>query len=228
MGITYKDPRIAINPLTQYTDGATSTRRASIIKNAKEKPTFLVRRYNEAEEFLAHFLATGASSRMLTDHIKTLRTSYYSKEFNKECAEQSADALQAFYKNGLWLPGLLSKYTIDVTVHENTHKTIVEGVQVSVRPELMLRDKQSGERVGFVKFHFSKTKPMPTSQAELVACFGKHYFESEHTLVFKANNCFVLDVFTGEVTQAPKAFAKRLSDIKASCREIADRWHLVV
>lgn len=225
--ITYKDPRIAINPLSQYTDGATAIRRASIIKNAKEKPTFLVRRYNEAEEFLAHFLATGARSQLLSDHITTLRTSYYSKDFDKECAQNSADALQAFYINGLWLPGLLSKYAIDVTVHENAHKTIIEGVQVSVRPELILRDKKSGERVGFVKFHFSKTKPIPASQAELVACFGKYYFESEHTLVFKANNCFVLDVFTGEVTQAPKAFAKRLLYIKASCREIADRWHLV-
>ncbi len=228
MGTIYKNPRIGINPLTQYTDGATATRRTSIIKNAKEKPTFIVRRYNEAEEFLAYFLASGASSRMLTDHISALRTGYYTTDFEKECADHSADALQAFYTTGLWLPGLLSKYTVDATVHENAHKTIVEGVQVSLRPELMLRDKQTGESVGFVKFHFSKTKPIPSSQAELVACFGKFYFESEHTLIFKAQNCFVLDVFTGEVTQAPKAFAKRLSDIKASCKEIADRWHVVV
>lgn len=228
MGVTYVDPRMAINPLTQYTDGATATRRTSIIKNAKEKPTFIVRRYNEAEEFLAHFLATGASSRMLTDHISALRSSFYITNFEKECAEHSADALQAFFKNGLWLPGLLSKYKVDVTVHDNAHKTMVEGVQVSLRPELMLRDKNSGQRMGFVKFHFSKSKPIPARQAELVACFGKHYFEAEHTLVFKPQNCFVLDVFTGEVTHAPKAFSKRLSDIKASCREIADRWHLVI
>ena len=228
MGTTYKDPRIGINPLAQYTDGATATRRSSIIKNAKDKPLFIVRRYNEAEEFLAHFLASGASSRLLADHITTLRTGFYFKDSDRENASYSADALQAFYKNGLWLPGLLSAYNIDVTVHENAHKTIVEGVQVSLRPELMLRDKKSGEQIGFVKFHFSKTRPLPSSQAELIACFGKHYFESEHTLVFKASNCLVLDVFTGGITQAPKAFAKRLSDIKASCREIADRWHLVV
>lgn len=228
MGTKYKNPRIGINSLAQYTGGATATRRSSIIKNAKDNPLFIIRRYNEAEEFLAHFLASGASSQMLNDHITTLKTSYYFKDSDKENAAHSADVLHAFYKNGLWLSGLLSSYTIDVTVHENAHKTIVEGVQVSLRPELMLSDKQSGERVGFVKFYFSKTRPLPSNQAELIACFGKYYFESEHTLVFKANNCFVLDVFSGAMTQAPKAFTKRLLDIQASCKEIADRWDLVV
>jgi hypothetical protein len=37
----------------------------------------------------------------------------------------------------------------------------------------------------------------------------------------------VLDVFRGELITAPKAFKKRMSDITASCKEIADRWDLV-
>lgn len=228
MADTIKCPRIGINSLAEYTSGVTATRRTSIIKNAKEKKNYIVRRYNEAEEFLAHYISSEANAQILFDQIKTLRTNQYFKDSERDNAIHSANALEAFYKNGVSFSNLLLKYKVDATVNVNTHKTIIEGVKVSLRPELILRDKQSGQQLGFVKFYFSKTKALSKSQAEMIACFGKYYFESEHNLILKPDNCFVFDVFIGEFTHAPRAYAKRLSDIKSSCREIRDRWDLII
>lgn len=37
-------------------------------------------------------------------------------------------------------------------------------------------------------------------------------------------DCYVIDVFAGTVTKAPKAFKKRMKDVEASCLEIMDTW----
>jgi hypothetical protein len=221
------NPRMGINPLCEYVYLSSASRRSTIIKNAKEKPTFVVKRYNEAEDFLSYFLASKCDSKLLLEHIKSLRTGYYAKEFERDCAHYSADALEGFFRNGLWLTGLMENYDLEVSLNQTTHKIIISGVQISIRPELILYKKGTKERVGFLKLYISKTKPLESHHGELVACLGKSYFLEEHTLNFHSDCCLVLDVFRGELITAPKAFKKRMSDITASCKEIADRWDLV-
>lgn len=222
----YQEPRVSLNQLCEYSS-ASSTRRCSIIKNAKDKPVFIVKRYNEAEEFLAHFLASGSDSKILKDGIQSLKKGIYPKEFDKENALSSADALESFYNNGLWLIEFLKAYDLEVSLNERHHKTIINGVKISIRPELMLFDKSTRQRIGFLKFYISKTKPLNSNNGELISCVGKHYFNEELTLDFHSKNCLTLDVFRGELISAPNAHKRKIADIKASCQEIFDRWDRV-
>jgi len=223
----YSTPRISVNPLCEYVY-ATATRRGSIIKNSKEKPTYMTVRYNHAEEILSFYLAQSTVDvKILTDQIYSLNTIKYKSDFEKRCATISAEALSAFLRKESYVKKILSLYKSFMTIEETKHKLIINGVQISIRPEIILRDTLGKQQLGFVKFYFSKSVPLTQERAELIACVGKHYFESEHHLPLLNKNCFVLDVFRGEIFSAPKSHVKRMNDIYASCQEIADRWHLL-
>lgn len=223
---TYKEPRLGIISLCEY-QSASAVRRNTIIKNAKEVPSYIVRRYNEAEDFLTHFLIAKGDSRFLMDHIHSLRNSYYDKQSDKDCAHSCADALEGFLQKGFWFNSFLDQFALECSLPYAHNKMIIKGVQVSIRPELILRAKDGRQQLGFVKLYFSKSKPLTQMMGELITCVGKHYYMEEYNMVFKENNCLVFDVFRGQLYAAPRAFKKRMSDVNASCSEIADRWHLV-
>ena len=223
---TYKSPRVGIIPLCEY-QAASAVRRTTIIKNAKDVPVYIAKRYEKAEHFLANFLTSQGESRHLTDYINTLRTDAYKSKFEEDCGHSSADSLSAFHQNGLWVTTLLNSFGLYCSINDHSNKMIVNGVQISFRPEIILRDKDGRQQLGFVKLYFSKTKPLSESSATLITCVGKHYYELEQGLVLQAKNCLILDVFRGTLFDAPKAHKRRLNEVLASCKEIADRWDLI-
>lgn len=223
------DPRISVNPLCEYVVEASASRRNSIIRNCKKPVTFITKWYNNAEDLLSFYLSEIRDDpKVLTVEISRLRTRFYGDDQEQKYGYASADALSSFLVNELSIRSEFAPYTLEMSVNSNKHKFIVNGVKISLRPELIVRDKSGKQQLGFVKFYFCKGESLSDRRAEYMAVLTKHYFEQEFGFTFKNQHCFVLDVYTGQLHVAPSASKRRLSDIEAACREIADRWDKVL
>ena len=154
-----------------------------------------------------------------------LRHTKYTSKHQKETALLNMQALNSFLKHADRIAKGLQAYNIELAVNFTYHKFDLEGVEVSIRPELILRSQSTGEIIGFVKLYFSKSKQLDGSLSDTISCLGRNYFNEAYSLTLPEKSCFVLDVFTGELLRAPRAFKRKMSDIAASCREIADRWN---
>jgi|GEM_PF-1583712 len=220
----YQNPRISVNSLCEY-NFASPTRRNSIINNSKEKPVFIAARYNDVEDVLSFYLANIRNDpKVLANQIHALITSKFRTEFEQKCALLSADALSSFLSYEHLVYKALSVYSPKMSIEETKNKMLINGVQISIRPEIKLYDSSLRQQLGFIKFYICKSIPLTQERGELIACLGKYYFESEEHLQLMSKNCLVLDVFRGTIISAPKSYIKRIADVKASCQEIADRW----
>jgi hypothetical protein len=108
----------------------------------------------------------------------------------------------------------------------------VEGVTVSVRPDLYLRDKRTKELRGIVKLSILKGNTPkdgedPEDEAAKYVGTVVHQYANEvisPTAKIVPANCLVIDVFAQRVYEAPKSFKRRRDDVAAACREIARSW----
>lgn len=221
-------PRISVNPLCEYIE-ASASRRTSIIRQSKTLPTFITRWYNQAEDILAFYLSEiRDDSRVLSIEIERLKSLSYTKDENeRKYGLASAESLSSFLTYHSNIQELFSKYDVTMAVYDSKHKLSINGVQISIRPELLLRSRVDGKEIGFVKFYFSKMESLSKDRGELMACLGKEYFSRIYSLSFKNSDCIILDVYRGKVFTAPRASVKRIADIEASCQEISDRWDRV-
>jgi hypothetical protein len=110
-------------------------------------------------------------------------------------------------------------------------KLEIGGVQISVRPDLVLRGKGRGGRpfVGAVKFHFAKSAPLNDRSGAIVSALLHEYAEA-HLADPAAGEradpkrCLVLDLASCRIYTAPGTRARLLGEIEDACREIAARW----
>ncbi|WP_144247763.1 hypothetical protein [Mucilaginibacter corticis] len=223
-----KDPRLSLNPLCEYVVEATASRRNTIIKQSKTPISFITKWYNQAEDILSFYLASIRDEPIvLSVEANRLRKGIYSDDMEKKYAVASADALKSFLQFELTIREKLASYNLEIAVNDNKHKFILSGVQISLRPELILRDSEGKQQLGFLKLYFSKNEPLSKLRGEAMACLTKHYFEQEFGFNFKSESCLVLDVFNGVLYSSPKAYKRVISNITAACNEIVDRWDKV-
>jgi len=117
----------------------------------------------------------------------------------------------------------------DVTLGEHsTPKLTFHNVQISVRPEIILRGKKKGKSViGAVKLHFAKGYEMDADAAGYISAavqeYCKRHVANDGEVVF-ADYCQVFDIGSGNIHPGVKATKRRLQDVEDTCRNIADIW----
>lgn len=110
----------------------------------------------------------------------------------------------------------------------SAQKLTYHGVQISVRPEIVLREIAKGKKVvGGVKLHFPKGFEMNEETAGYVSAAVqeycvRHIAQPDETVHWAY--CQVFDVGTGNVFPGVKATKSRLKDIEDTCQNIADIW----
>lgn len=224
----YPNHRISVNPLCEYVAEAGPARRNSIIKQCKKPIPYIVKLYNDAEDIISLYLSVVKDNpKLLVREASRLLAGPFKDDNDKKCAQASAGALKAFKLKELALRGVFETYVLGSATDDTHHKFMMNGVQISLRPELIVRAPDGKQQLGFIKLYFSKGTPLSKERAEMIACLTKNYFEEEFGFGFKPEHCFVLDVFEGKLYNAPKAYKRSLANIKAACQEIADRWHSV-
>lgn len=219
-------PRISVTKLGEYTD-ATPARRRAIVRDQRERRTFIVIRYEQARPPLVDYFASGATNPdPIIDQVGALAAAHGSSDFQTQDFQLSAEALEAFLdiSDDFDLEGLTA-----VAGPHAPPRLPISGIDVSVRPDLVLRGTFRGKKVvGALKFHFSKTGLL-SEDAGLNIATVLHQYAEAHLLATgetaSARHCAVLDVFAKRWYRAPTAYRMRRQTIAAACQEVALWWH---
>lgn len=221
--VVRKSPRISVNKLGEYMV-ASPRRRRRIIQDQKEPHEFVVARYRDAEEVIGEFLRSGADDdAAVQEAIQRLQFKPKKSDWDTTTAKLCAGALEAFLEvlDDLNLAG-------DAVVRDfSRHPLRLAGVAISVRPEIILRQKEPGAatKMGAIKLCFSKTKRLQEESASYIGAVLQEYMRSVYPdRQVVRERCQVVDVFGRRVFEAPRAHKTRLEDVSAACEEIARAW----
>jgi hypothetical protein len=104
----------------------------------------------------------------------------------------------------------------------------IDGVEVSVRPELQITEGKSpgGETHGFLKLCLSKTLGLNKERGAYVGTLLHQYAAtkfSEHAV--DRNKIIVLDVFSETIYVAPANYLNRRKELAACCMDIQWLWN---
>lgn len=218
-------PKISLNKLGEYLT-ASPARRRRIVYDQKDPKPFITTRYTDAREVIVDFLASGMiDDTKLITRAKNLRLDSSGTEFACQDRIASADAIENFLEvvDHIELEDLQV-----VPVGNSTSAGMeIEGVYVSVRPDVLFKNAITKDVVGALKLHFPRTTPLNENSAKYVSTALRVYLTDElKSLTAEPKKCYVVDVSTQTVTCAPKSFKKNMSDIAAACEEIRARWEL--
>lgn len=217
-------PRISVNKLAEYML-ASPSRRRGIIRDQKQPLDFVVARYTPVYEAVAISLVAGGDIGPIRERLKTLYDATPDTVWKAQDMQLSVEALEAFldFVDEIDLSGF------DVSRAPDPSRLMdMGGVELSVRPELHLRDK-SGSIAGLLKIYISKTHPLDDEAAQYAGTVV-HQYASEvlgNGKPLDHRQCFVVDLFARTVHVAPRAFKRRRENLLAACEEIAHRWPAV-
>jgi hypothetical protein len=228
------EPRLSANQLAEYLK-ASSTRRKSIVREAKFPKVAVVTRYRYARQSLIKYLCDPTRSlTTLAESIIDLQdreASLSATPWQKDDYRLSVEAITAFQKaqNSLGLAKLDCYAAMT-----NPPKLDVAGVDISVWADVlpMRTDKDGTARVGAVMLLFSKSESSAKGRDDLcrVSALLAALFAEKH-LGFKGavdpKLCLAIDVFSGKAHRAPATFVKALDNIQNACEEVAMRWEKV-
>lgn len=211
------DPRISVNGLAEYLTAST-LRRHSILREQKKPQPYQVGYYREVERAIAEALSQNDEAplhrcRMVIGNV------------------QGSDYEQGRRLNGLAALDSFERNLDDTPVEglerrlgpARPRRLVVEGVPISVRPEVLLRGPG---RVGAIKLYLSSTKALGEDRARFggtilwryVAEMAREDEEADHEM------CFLLDVMECKWHRAPRTYKRRLNHVEAACREIRALW----
>ncbi|WP_319780044.1 hypothetical protein [Maridesulfovibrio sp.] len=223
-------PRMSVTKLGEYLSGAKPGRRKTIIKDQRERNPFKGPRYRDAEQTIKDFLT------MPNPDLSRLRQALalfsqkeqiakaQKKKWHTVTANVCASAVSHFMEisDDIQLDGVGI-----VAGSNNVPKLHIAGVDISVRPDIILTDPDNGNIVGGIKLYLNKTYPLTDDAFDYVGTVLYRYLcekmSTESTVDHK--KCFVVDVFAHRIIQAPKAFKRNMGHVEAACSEIASVWH---
>lgn len=219
-----KLPRLSVNAITTYMNAAAAKREA-VLREQKFPPTFRQRWYDTATKVITRCLIDPErDTEIVVETIDRLHAAHPVDKLERQINSNNAAALDGF------LAVLPSLEWDGLTASRYANKSAlleIEGVVISVRPEVMLQGKFRGSSVrGGVKLYLSKTTALGEDGGELIGALLHEYTAGRCSdgVGCKQRHCQVIDVFGEECYTAPTAIKRRMRDVEAACREIRERW----
>lgn len=218
----HRSPRMSVNALAQYLS-ASATQRETILRNQKYPPDYRTIWYKEATAAVVRYLLDSERDEEIL--VRTIDRLYAtgSTEHEQKRLKSNAEALEGFLRGH-------DDIVFDSLSIERGPKSAmisIEGVSVSVRPEVSLKGSYRGNRVqGGIRLYFSKSQPLTDDSAGAIGALVYRSIDESvsRSVSVSRRHCQVIDVYAGEVFPAPTAIVRRMRDLEAACREIALRW----
>lgn len=220
------EPRISVNKLGEYSATNDAARRHRIIQDQKSPQNCIVPFYTPAQETITDFLVQrNSDEQMLFEEAEQLRNTRASSSWWENRNRSCAEALEAFSDVANKLN--LERYEL-YRGSLDPPKLIVNGIVVSVRPEIILAGQnRSGKQIeGAVKLYINKNYPMSDKAGSYTATMLHQYV---HTHPFtqgycEYKSCYVVDVFGNRVFAAPRNYKRLRKSIDKACKEISRAW----
>jgi hypothetical protein len=219
VAVERENPRISINKISEYVT-ALPSRRRTIIKQQKRPPSFIVPYYKDAETTVVEYLTSPeVQAEWLDLKIQELSNKSVSTEWEENRRNICIDALDSFVE---FMEELDFGNLSCIIGEPKPEKLNIAGVQISVRPEIYLIDKDRNVK-GCVKLVLGKGREVSADEAGYTGvCLQRWMMEKFN--VSNNKTCFLIDIFGGVCHIAPKAYRKKMSDIEAACEEIVRAW----
>lgn len=221
-------PQLSLNLLGEYL-ASTFVRKQSILREAKFPKDFIGPRYEPVQKAAALYLAGGKSDqaqlrRDLASKVVGSERSRWFKQRELLCQQ----AIECVLK----LEAELKLESVDVSLGCDTnHRIPIGGVMVTVIPDLIVRGvNRTGPFIGAVKFRYVKTKPMTKKWAAYSTTLLHQFTEMSlcgEEMHADYRQCRYMDVFAGQVHQAPERFKELRKEIRAACEQIRVLWKSV-
>jgi len=219
----HRAPRMSINALAQYLV-ATPAGRERILRDQKYPPVFRARWYEHASRAIVRYLIDpDHDGDYLVSAEERIRALPATRKNDKQKLRDNADALVAF---GAVAPAIAFDGLASERGPEQGN-SLVEGVTISVRPEVVLSGQYRNEHsVGGFKIYLSKNERLSDDGTATIGSMLHLFMEQNAPTGHLCNlrHCRVIDVFGRSCTPAPRAVNRRRAEIQAACREIAHRW----
>jgi hypothetical protein len=216
-------PKISLNKLAEYLT-ATPMRRRRIVLDQQDPKAFLAARYIDSRAVIVEALSSRRDDpNFLNERALDLRLDDSGSKFSCDDRMASANAIDCFAEclGGLDLRGLIA-----TPVEPNFSAAMaISGVRISIRPDLIISNAESGEIVGAIKLNFSKSTPLCSEAMDYVGVILRTYMESSGDgCSVDSRRCYVVDVQSKRVGNSPRATKRRMQDVEAACDEIFARW----
>jgi len=215
---------MSLNKLGEYLTATKPGRRRSIIRAQRQPKDFIVARYTDAEKAIKQFItAPTPDTDMLRRAVASLSAIADGESWSGKNAELCTKALMRFMSIASDIP--TNGYTA-VTGDNHVPKYHMEGLDISVRPEILLTDPGTGAVTGAIKLYLIQDPHLSDDALTFVSTVLYRYL-AEHLSTeadVDCRNCFVVDVFAGRIFQAPKTYKRNMAHVRAACSEIATLW----
>jgi hypothetical protein len=214
-------PRISITKFAEYLDRPTPVRRNAILVDQRFPRAIKAAKFRAAFPVIVDALLRGGDLDLIDRQIAIWRKQAPTSGFKAECLTLCIDALAAFKK--IVERGDLGAFSFAPGLREASFE--LGGVELSVRPEALV----AGPEIGAVKVYLAKTTPLTKDGPGRLGSAGfaaaaLHLWAERTFGTVEPRRCLVIDVFDGEVYDAPRRHATRRKHMVIACEEIAAVW----
>ena len=218
-------PRLSVNKLCEYAK-AGPTRQRQILRDQKFPSDFKGMFYREASDAIARCLASNLhDTEVLVRAVSLLEQMPADKVGTARRINANIDAIETFANMlddinfGNATPSLAPTSSPQLQVHN---------VQISVRPEILLRaaGKKDEVLLGSVKLHFPRTFSLTEETSGYVSALLQEWHRTHQADDGSPHGpiCYVIDLGAKQVWPGVKSTTARLKDISSHCQNIAALW----
>jgi hypothetical protein len=213
-------PKISVIQLAEYLS-ASPLKRKRIVMDAKNPPKVKIAGYQYARRTTRSFLKGDQDIVIINNAIEKLKLTKTETDFRKSWKGNNIGELE--HIENIEFPDL--SYMNIFFYERLTQYLVIEGVRITVNPDLLLEWKVKGEVVkqGAIKFQYTKSGPPSVTKGEIVATILRAHIE-EYIVrdqdVVDNSLCFFVDVYNESLTYAPRSYQQKMNQVKAACQEI--------
>lgn len=222
-----KQPRISVNKLAEYMVSKAARQRKLLKQRKYPDDDFNAGMYHrEATEAVAQYLVSDQlSTDPIDNRILAIAQLKPDKLGTQRRLNSNLESLERFLD-------MLDDFDFgDAEPNHGEHspeKLVYHGVEISVRPEIILRGTAKGKNlIGACKLHFPKGFELTDETAGYISAaiqeYCRRHVAADDEIVHPAY-CHVFDIGSGHVFPGVKATKARLKDIEDTCQNIAAIW----
>lgn len=217
-------PHLTVNKLGEFIT-ANPKRQRRILEQLKyPKDNAFGFSHKEAREAVKLFFIKEFEEGIITDCIEALERKVTDSEHAQNQINASIEGLEAVLDGN---SDFNSNFVFEFYEGDNP-KLIIEGVEVSVYPDLIIRSiSRKVKYVGAMKLHMSKSFPVPEEGGKYIAAVLYRFVEKhvkKRGENVKTSHCLSYDIHTDSLVECPAAVKRRWDDIEAACMNIAAIW----
>lgn len=220
-----RGPRIPMCKLAEYCVTPSAVRRRSLVRAQIKNELGGPHRwwYSEARAAIKRFFADPdahrSSLKESANELRDLAAAEADDERRKGMLA-SARALEAFAPIA---DAVRVRNVVATPVRRDDGRIRRGAVKVIVAPDILFLEKGTERVVGGIQLHASQSHSLDAAALQIAAAILHAYFV-EHGEHPKRDLCRVVDLFVPSFEATPRALARRMELVNASCDEIEQWW----